>query len=177
MLGKQSDQQVLFQIVNLSELISEDHFLKKVDRVMDFNFVRELSEEFYCKDNGRPSIDPETYFRIVLLSYLYGISSDRRICEEIRYNVAYRWFCRLSLEDRVPHHSSLTRIRDRLGEKTFEKIFEAIVDQCCSKGIVTGKSIITDGTLIEANACVDKMKRREEYTDDESVKKKRIKLM
>ena len=87
-------------------------------------------------EQGRPSIDPEVFFRMQLVAYFNGITKDRRLCEEVRYNLAYRWFCRLSLGDDVPDHSSLTRIRDRLGEEVFEAVFRRIVAQCQEKGLV-----------------------------------------
>ena len=94
--------------------MADDHYLRKVDRVLELSFVGELTAACYSDGQGRPSIDPEIYFRMLLVSYIYGINSDRRLCEEVRYNLAYRWFCHLSLEDIVPDHSSLSRIQ-RLG--------------------------------------------------------------
>jgi transposase len=96
--------------------------LRKIDSHIDLNFVRELTEPFYCQNNGRPSIDPEIFFRTILIGYLYGIDSDRQLCDEIQYNLAYRWFCKLRLEDKVIDHSSLTRIRDRFGLDTFNRL-------------------------------------------------------
>ncbi len=99
----------------------------RLDEKNDFEFVREMTATLYCQYNGRHSVDPVLFVRICLLTYLNNIPSDRQVCEEMQYNLAYRWFCRLSIEDVVPDHSSLTRIRDRLGEKTFKKIFDQIV--------------------------------------------------
>ena len=98
---------------------------------------------------------------MALLGYLYNIDSDRQICEEVGYNLAYRWFCKLSLKDSVPDHSSMTRIRDRFGEETFERIFTQILDQCRKSGLVTLKQMMVDGSVIQANASVHKMKVRE----------------
>ena len=124
MQGRQEYQPKLFSIVDFEQLIPKHHFLRKVDKVLDLSFVRKLTKDHYCMDNGRPSIDPELFFRLVLIGYFYGISSDRQLCEEAQYNLAYRWFCRLSLEDAIPNHSSMTRIRDRLGEEIFKRVFE-----------------------------------------------------
>jgi len=96
--------------VSFDSLIPEHHFLRKIDKILDLSFIRELTAPFYCASNGRPSIDPELYFRMVLIGYLYGIASDRQLCEELQYNLAYRWFYKLNLEDRIPDHSSMTRI-------------------------------------------------------------------
>jgi transposase len=111
--------------IDLDSFVADDHFLRKVHRVLEMSFVRELVASCYAAGLGRPSIDPEVYFRMLLVAYLYGITSDRRLCEEVRYNLAYRWFCRLSLEDEAPDHSSLSRIRDRYGEEIFETVFVA----------------------------------------------------
>ena len=104
-------------VIDLESFVAEDHLLRRVDRVLDLSFVRELTASCYAPGLGRPSIDPEVFFRMLLLAYLYGIDKDRRLCEEVHYNLAYRWFCRLSLADNVPDHSSLSRIRDRYGEE------------------------------------------------------------
>jgi transposase len=106
--------------IDLESFVAEDHFLRRIDGVLDLSFIRELTAARYADGQGRPSIDPEVYFRMQLVAYFNGITKDRRLCEEVHDNLAYRWFCRLSLADDVPDHSSLTRIRDRLGEDVFE---------------------------------------------------------
>ncbi len=142
--------------IDLDSFVAEDHFLRRIDRVHDLAFVRELTAPRYAVEQGRPSIDPEVYFRMQLVAYLYGIAKDRRLCEEVHYNLAYRWFCRLSLEEDVPDHSSLTRIRDRLGEEVFEAVFRRIVAQCQQKGLVKERCrVMTDATLIAADASLN----------------------
>ena len=117
------------------------------------SFVRELTAACYADGLGRPSIDPEVYFRMQLVAYLYGITSERQLCEDVYYNLAYRWFCRLSLKDEVPDHSSLTQIRDRFGEEIFETVFRQIVALCRKKGLVHEECrVMTDATLIAADA-------------------------
>ena len=144
--------------VDLESFVAEDHFLRRIDRVLDLSFVRELTASRYAAQQGRPSIDPEVYFRMQLVAYFYGIAKDRRLCEEVRYNLAYRWFCRLSLADDVPDHSSLTRIRDRLGEEVFEAVFRRIVEQCQQKGLVKDPCrVMTDATLIAADAALNSL--------------------
>jgi transposase len=144
--------------IDLESFVEEGHFLRKVHRVLQLSFVRELTTACYAAGHGRPSIDPEVYFRMLLVAYLYGITSDRRLCEEVRYNLAYRWFCRLSLEDEVPDHSSLSRIRDRYGEKIFEAVFRRIVALCKEKGLVAQECrVMTDATLIAANAALNSL--------------------
>jgi transposase len=139
-------------------LIPQDHLLRRVNKVLDFTFVRPLTAERYSHGLGRPSIDPELSFRMLLVAYLYGIASDRRLCEEVRYNLAYRWFCRLSLEDRVPDHSSLSRIRSRYDEAVFAVFFRQVVEVCRAHGLITHDCrVITDSTLIAANASIDSL--------------------
>jgi transposase len=157
MIGRQELQQQLFSAVQIDSFIPQNHLLRKIDKVLDFEFVREMTEHLYCADNGRPSVDPVLFFRIYLIIFLYGIESDRQACDEICYNLAYRWFCRLSLEDSVPDHSSLTKIRDRLGEETFKKIFEKIINVCIEKNLVKGTKVMMDGSIVKADAALRSM--------------------
>ncbi len=157
MQGKQQYQQQLFHYVDIESLIPDKHLLRKIQSCVDFTFVQNLTESFYCENNGRPSIPPELFFRMLLISYLYNIHSERKLCEEIHLNLAYRWFCQLTLDDKVPNHSSLTRIRDRLGEETFAKFFNEILGQCIDAGLVKGEQVLTDSTLFQANASLDSM--------------------
>jgi transposase len=175
MQGRHVYQPKLFVSFDIDSLVPNNHFLRKVDQILDLSFVRELTKSFYCSNNGRPSVDPELFFRIVLIGYFYNISSDRKLCEEVGYNLAYRWFCRLSLEDAVPDHSSLTRIRDRLGMEIFESFFHKIIGICNKYGLVKGERIITDSTLIEANAALDSLTAKDpELAKQESEAAKRI---
>src|SRR4029079_9359951 len=144
--------------IDLESFVAEDHFLRRIDRVLDLAFVRELTAPRYAAELGRPSIDPEVYFRMQLVAYFYGIAKDRRLCEEVRYNLAHRWFWRLSLDDDVPDHSSLTRIRDRLGEEVFAAVFRRIVAQCQQKGLVKEHCrVMTDATLMAASASLNSL--------------------
>ena len=93
----------------------------------------------------------------MIIKYIYGIESERRLCEDAHSHMGYRWFCQLSMQDVVPHHSSLSKIRERLGEAIIEQFFDHIVSQCSQHGLVNGKRIITDGTLIQANASINSM--------------------
>jgi transposase len=161
MQGIQIYQPQLFYYIDIEKLIPQNHILRKVDKIFDLSFVRQLTEPFYCQSNGRPSVDPELFFRMVLVGYIFGIEHDRRLCEEITCNLAYRWYCRLSINDRVPDHSSLSRIKDRYGEKIFEIFFDKVVEVCKETGLVKGQRIITDSTLIEADASLDSMVARD----------------
>jgi transposase len=165
MQGKQAYQPQLFTVFNMEDLIPKGHLLRQIDNIIDFGFVREATADLYCHDNGRPSIDPELFVRICLIIYLYNIPSDRQACEEIQYNLLYRWFCRLTLEDQVPDHSSLTRVRDRLGEKIFKEIFEHIVRICIERGIVKGDKVMMDGSYVKADAALNSLVPKEDNLD------------
>lgn len=166
MQGYKPYQEQLFSTVNLREMIPDKHLLIKIDKEIDFSFIYDLTKELYCNDNGRPSIDPVLFFRMQIIGYLFGIQSDRQLCEEIHLNIAYRWFCKLNLEDKVPDHSSLTKIRDRFGVDTFQKIFELLILQWKKEGIISGKRMISDASLVEADASMDSLVKREDGDPD-----------
>jgi transposase len=167
MQGRHEYQPELFSQIDMEVLIPKGHLLRRIDRVLDLKFLPALTESLYSPGQGRPSIDPVIFIRMVLLGYLYNIDSDRQLCEEVGYNLAYRWFCRLSLKDSVPDHSSITRIRDRLGEKVYEQIFNEVVEQCRKAGLVKLEQVMVDGSHIKANASIYKMQEREKKNDND----------
>lgn len=114
MMGRQVDQGALFYEVRLEERVPVGHLLRRTCAILDLSFVREVMAPHYAR-GGRPSIDPELLIRMLLVGYLYCVRSERRLCEEVDLNLAYRWFCRLGLDGRVPDHSTFTKNRhDRL---------------------------------------------------------------
>ena len=158
MQGKQAFDSKATTSIDLESFVADDHFLRRIDSILDLSFIRELTAGRYSDGQGRPSIDPEVFFRMQLVAYLCGIPSERQLCDDIYHNLAYRWFCQLSLTDTVPDHSSLTRIRDRLGEEIFERVFRRIVEQCKEKGLVKDECrVMTDATLIAANASLNSL--------------------
>lgn len=161
MQGHHTPQSSLFTYVDIAELVPETHLLRLIDKHVDLSFVRALTKKFYCEKGGRPSIDPQVYFRMQIISYLYGIASERQLCEEIQVNLAYRWFLGYSLEEQIPDHSTLSKIRLRLGEESYREIFEGIVEMCMQQGLVAGRQIISDATYIQANASFESMVKRE----------------
>jgi transposase len=167
MQGHHHYQPELFSQIDYEELIPKSHLLRKIDKVLDLSFLRNMTAPFYSSEYGRPSIDPEIFVRMILLEFLYNINSDRQLCQEIGYNLAYRWFCKFSLKDKVPDHSSITRIRDRLGEETYKNIFHKVVEQCKEAGLFKGERLMADGSMIAANASIYTMKERESDSDDE----------
>lgn len=154
MMGKKADDQDrLFYSFNLDKHVPLDHLLRRIDRFLDFSQLRQRLEPFYSH-TGRPSIDPELMIRMLLVGYCFGIRSERRLCEEVHFNLAYRWFCRLGLEDEVPDHSSFSknrhgRFRD---SDLFRQLFEDVVRRCMSEGLVRGEGFAVDASIVQADA-------------------------
>ena len=111
MMGHQSRQMAMI-FVDMESLIPENHLLRKIDRTVSFNFIYDLLAPYYPA-TGRPSVDPVSMFKMLLIGYLYGIKSERRLVEEVRLNIAYRWFCGFELDDAIPDHSTFSKTRTR----------------------------------------------------------------
>jgi transposase len=153
MKGQQRRDEPMFACVRLEELIPKNHLLRRIDRWIDFGVVDEKTRDLYSH-TGRPSIDPEVLIRMMVIGYLYGITSERRLCEEVQLNLAYRWFCGMSLEDKVPDHSTFTKNRyGRFsGTDLFRDLFVDVVKQAQQRGLVKGKHLTVDATPVQANA-------------------------
>ncbi len=153
MMGQQPRTESLFYYFRLQDQIPEDHLLRLIDSHIDFSFVREQLRDFYSP-MGRPSIDPEVLLRLLLVGYLYGITSERRLLEEVRMHLAYRWFTRLGFEQEIPDHSTFSKNRHGRFRQcgVFRKVFEQIVRCCLQAGLVEGRNLAVDGTLVGANA-------------------------
>lgn len=158
MLTKNNENQPKIELVIIENLVKKDHILRKIDEYIDFNFIYDLVEDKYCLDNGRPSIDPVVLFKMILVGYLFGIRSERRLIEEIHHNIAYRWFLGYGLEDKIPDASTISQNRRRrfTGTDIFEKIFDNIVEQAINHKLITGKIMYVDSTHIKANANIGK---------------------
>jgi len=156
MMGRQSaDQRQLFYQFNLDERIAESHLLRRMNVFVSRAFAdlhRDLAP--YYSHTGRPSIDPELMIRMLIVGYCYGIRSERRLCEEVSLNLAYRWFCRLDLEDAVPDHSTFSVNRHgRFRESdVLRRVFERIVGLCVDTGLIRGEGFAVDASVIEADA-------------------------
>ena len=154
MMGeRQSGQDSLFYSFSLESHVPDDHFLRVIDKFADLGFVREHLKDHYSH-TGRPSIDPELIIRMLLVGYCFGIRSERRLCEEVHLNLAYRWFCRLGLDAPVPDHSTFSknrhgRFRD---SDLLRELFETTVHRCIEEGLVGGDNFAVDASRIEANA-------------------------
>src|ERR671919_1414548 len=154
MMGeRQVDQSVLFYEFSLQKHVPVGHMLRAIDRFVDRGEVRSHLAPFYST-TGRPSIDPELMIRMLLIGYCLGIRSERRLCEEVHLNLAYRWFCRLGLEGKVPDHSTFSKNRHgRFREcDLFRHLFEAVVQRCLDEGLVGGEGFAVDASLIHADA-------------------------
>ena len=154
MLTKTTRKQNTMELVIIDQLVPEEHLLRKIEKYIDFTFIYDLVEDKYCTDNGRPSVDPVMLFKMLFIGYLYGIRSERRLIEEIKVNVAYRWFLQLSLTDKVPDASTISQNRRRrfTGTDIYERIFDKVLIQAIELGMVRGKILYTDSTHLKANA-------------------------
>jgi len=154
MMGQAVGQQDrLFYEFNLDERIPVNHLLRRIDGVLNLSWLRAELSPFYSH-TGCPSIDPELMIRMLLVGYCYSIRSERRLCQEVELNLAYRWFCRLGLEDKVPHHSTFSvnrhgRFRD---SDLLRQVFESVVCHCMEAGLVGGEGFAVDASVIEADA-------------------------
>jgi transposase len=151
--GRAVRQEALFYGFNLDGHVSADPLLRSIDRFVELSSIRRQLAPHYSAI-GRPSIDPELMIRMLLIGYCCGIRSERRLCEEVHLNLAYRWFCRLGLTDPVPDHSTFSqsrhgRFRD---SELLRKLFEATVQRCMAEGIVSGQGFAVDASMIRADA-------------------------
>jgi transposase len=154
MLGpRQEAQAALFYEFSLEDHVPQDHLLRSIDRFVDLSDIRQYLTEFYSH-TGRPSVDPELLIRMLLVGYCFGIRSERRLCEEVHLNLAYRWFCRLDLTDRIPDHSTFSKNRHgRFCEsELLRHLFEGTVARCIAEGLASGQRMAVDASLIEADA-------------------------
>jgi transposase len=154
MLKKPTPMQHELEMVTLEELVPKDHLLRKIDAAVDFEFIREKVAHLYCTDNGRPALDPVVMFRLLFIGYLFGVRSERQLMREVQVNVAYRWFARFRLTERVPDASTFSQNRRRRFTDTtvYQEIFDAIVQQAIGRGMVEGRVLYTDSTHLKANA-------------------------
>jgi transposase len=154
MMGqKPSGQKRLFYSFNLDDHVPADHLLRGIDRFLDLGELHQHLAPFYSH-TGRPSVDPQLLIRMLVVGYCYGIRSERRLCEEVQLNLAYRWFCRLELDDSVPDHSTFSknrhgRFRD---SDTLRFVFEQVLERCVREGLVGGEGFAVDASLVKADA-------------------------
>jgi len=154
MLKEPGAHQHALEMVTLESLVPVDHLLRQIDAFIDFEFIRDKVKHLYCIDNGRPATDPVVLFKLLFIGYLYGVRSERQLVKEVQVNVAYRWFLGFSLTDKIPDASTISQNRRRrfVGTPIYQQIFDAIVEQAQSAGLVSGRVLYTDSTHLKASA-------------------------
>src|SRR5215216_5887987 len=172
-----SKERVLGPLCNRSneDLVPRDHFYRHLEAKLDLDFVRDLVRATY-KQCGRPSVDPRVYFRFQLVVFFEGIRSERELVRVAADRLSVRWYLGYDLDEELPDHSSLTRIRKRYGLPTFHRFFETIVEQCREAGLVWGKELYFDATQVKANTSLESIAPRfaveahlgELFTDEEA---------
>ena len=153
MMGHRRFAPKLYYQLSLDRLVPQNHLLRLIAEVIDFSFVYPLARPYYSH-TGQPSVDPVVLFKALLIGYLYGITSERRLMEEIQVNLAYRWFLGYDLDEAIPDHSVLSKARGRFGMEVFETFFNRSVGLCQAAGLVRGEAAFLDSTLIQANAAL-----------------------
>lgn len=143
-----------FEFVCLEQLVPQDHLLRKIEHALDFEFIREKVRPLYCENNGRPSVDPVVFFKILFIGYLYGIRSERQLIREVEMNMGYRWFLGYNLTEKIPSHSTLSQNRRRRFSESnvYQEIFDHVVLAALELGLADGKTLYTDSTHLKADA-------------------------
>lgn len=154
MLKPIEPRQNRLEMVVMEDLVPTDHLLRKLDRYLDFDFIRDQVKSLYCENNGRPALDPVVLFKMLFIGYLFGVRSERQLVREVQVNVAYRWFLGLGLTDKVIDASTFSQNRRRrfLDSAIEQQIFDAIVQQAMQHGLIRGEVLYTDSTHLKANA-------------------------
>ena len=154
MMGsRQVAQGALFYEFSLEDHVPQDHLIRARDRFVNLSGIRQNLPPFYS-NTGRPSVDPELMIRMLLTSCCFGIRSERRICDEVHLNLAYRWFCRLDLTTAVPDHSTFSKNRHGRFRDSYllREVFEMVVHRCIADGLIGGSDFASDASLIRADA-------------------------
>lgn len=143
-------------VVSLEALVRASNFYRHLEATLDLSFVRDWVRDLYA-ERGRPGIDPVVFFKLQLVMFFEGIRSERKLIETASLNLAHRWYLGYALDEEVPDHSSLTRIRLRLGVDIFQRFFERVVDLCQDNGLVWGQELYFDATKVRADATDDSL--------------------
>lgn len=145
-------------MICIEELVPKEYILSKIDAVIDSTHIYEFVEDMYCPNNGRPSIDPVMLFKMILIQHLFGILSLRKTAEEVKLNVAYRWFLGYLMKEQTPHFSTLSyNFKHRYTPEVVEKIFFWILEEINNAGYLSPEAVFVDGTHIKANANTKKV--------------------
>lgn len=151
MMGTKQKEQKLFYNFSLSNHIPKDHFLCKLDEAVDFAIIRKLAKPYYSH-TGQPSIDPVVLLKMMLIGYLYNITSERKLAQELRVNMAFMCFLGYDIDEETPNHSVLSKARRRFGNKIFEEFFHIVIEKCKEQGLIQAEKTFIDSTFIPANA-------------------------
>jgi len=188
MMSERRGVQISLYTPSLDEIVESDEFLRKLDDLVDFSFIYDELRAYYCADNGRYSTDPVVIVKSLLIAYIYGISSERRLEHELKYNALYRWFTGVSFDECVPDHSTISQLRRRKFNDAdlFKKLFMRVLTLCAEAGLVGGKLLLTDSTHVKANAsknskiAVESQRRTDEFFEQldayESIERERLGL-
>lgn len=177
MMGRRDrDQASLFYDFNLDDVIPENHLLRRLN-VFVTTVLADLHEQLqpFYSDTGRPSVDPELMLRMLIVGYCYGIRHERKLCEEVKLHLAYRWFCKLDLDDKLPHHSTFSENRlNRFRESDILRhVFERVVAACMAQGLVKGEGFAVDASVMEADASRYRGKASDEIDWSQSARQSR----
>jgi len=161
MMGIKSYQEKMYYNFSLSNKVPQDHLVRKLQEIVDLDFVRELVADKYS-NTGQRSIDPEVLFKMMLIGYFYGITSERRLAEDISMNIAYMWYLGYDIDEQTPNHSVISKARARYGKAVFEEFFNHILEQCVQSGLVSGEKVFADSTYIRADASLKSLVLRQD---------------
>lgn len=151
MMGVKQKEQKMFYNFSLSSHIPKDHFLHKLDKAVDFSFIYNLAKPYYSS-TGQPGVDPVVLLKMMLIGYLYNITSERKLAQELKVNLAFMYFLGYDIDEETPNHSVLSKARGRFGNQIFEQFFEIVVEICKERGLIQAEKAFVDSTLITANA-------------------------
>ncbi len=164
MMGRRDFETKLYYQLSLDRLVPQDHLLRRIAEAVDFSFVRPLCRPYYSH-TGQPSVDPVVIFKMLLLGYLYGITSERRLAEEVRLHLGYRWFLGYDFDVSTPDHSVLSKARARFGNDVFEEFFRQSIELCRQAGLMEEGPVYVDSTLMRAHASVDSLVLERKWPD------------
>jgi len=154
MQGSKSCESRLFYQITLESLVPTDHLVRRLAKVVELGWVRAATTEHYS-NTGKPSIDPVVIAKMMIIGFLYNITSERQLMREIQVNLAYRWYLGYDLDEAIPNHSVLSKARRRLGQDFFERLFASVLHLCRRSGLIDGSNVLIDSTLVKGNASVE----------------------
>ena len=156
MQGSKSLENRLFYQITLDSLVPFDHIVRQLAKIIDIGWVRPATEQYYS-NTGKPSVDPVVIAKMMIIGFLYNISSERQLMREIQVNLAYRWYLGYDLDEDIPDHSVLSKARRRLGQSFFEQLFDSVLQLCRQAGLIDGSNVLIDSTLVKGNASIESM--------------------